>query len=90
MKIKKEDRARALVALYNASFAQNMGLLAYRPGDLSLEEAEKVLAHNPYVDYLMGRVIKVNFGPDELNFRLYDRDCGEGSGERVVREALET
>ena len=88
MKINPEDKAKALVALYEKSFAQNMGLLAYRPGSLTVEEAQKVLDHHPYVDYLLGRVIKVDFSGEDLNFRLYDRDNGEGAGEEAVLEIL--
>ena len=82
--------AEALAALFNASKPQGMGLFQPWTADMRVEEAQKVLTdHGTYVDYLRGRVIKCNFGPDGVDVRLFDRDNGQGAGERALRRARE-
>ena len=81
--------AEALAALYNASKPQGLGFLHFRPTNMQVEEAQKVLANGAYVDYLNGRVIKCNFGPDGVDVRLFNRDLGPGAGERALRAARE-
>jgi hypothetical protein len=76
------SKEEALCALYYSARIQGMGALAFRPGGLSLEEATAILAKSSYVDYLKGRVIKVDFScPSEIDPRLYDRDNGDGAAE---------
>lgn len=74
-------REQVLCALYNASKPQGLGILHYDPMPLTIPEAKKVLAKTDYVDYLKGRVIKVNLpeNANEFDCRLYDRDCGTGA-----------
>lgn len=69
----------ALAVLFNASGPQGLGEFQYMPGHtMTPEEAAKVLKKGSYVDYLEGRVIKVDFGNRfELDTTLYDRDNGE-------------
>lgn len=81
------DRVEALRALYAASKPQGMGFIHFRPGGLTRQEAEQALSESSYIDYLRGRVIKVDF-EGELSFRLYDRDNGPGAGMRAVSELL--
>lgn len=87
--------AQVLCALYNASHAQGMGMFQARPGDLTEEEARRRLGDDgplepgqrragAYVDYLNGRVIKTDVSDDPLDFRLYDRDMGQGAGDRAI------
>ena len=92
--------AALLAGLYNNSFAQGMGLLRFKPGCLSIDQAQKLLddcrvlrapdgSDGVYFDYLQGRVLKVWIGPKKLDDRLYDRDLGPGAAARVV-ETLRT
>jgi hypothetical protein len=80
-----------LTVLYNASRPQGLGIRHYVTGDMSIEEAEKILANYPdgYFDYLRGRVMKMRLGQPgtiiEADFRLYDRDNGEGAGEAACK-----
>ena len=69
----------ALAVPFNASGPQGLGKLQYMPDHtMTPEEAAKVLEKGSYVDYLEGRVIKVDFGNRfELDTTLYDRDNGE-------------
>lgn len=69
----------ALAVLFNASGPQGLGELQYMSGhSMTPDEAAKVLEKGSYVDYLEGRVIKVDFGNRfELDTTLYDRDNGE-------------
>ena len=42
-----------------------------------------------YFDYLNGRVMKLDFNAGKaLDFRLFDRDNGQGAGERAVAELV--
>lgn len=89
MNIAGLDKAVILVALYNASHAQGVGL--YAPGagmPITIEEARAALKTQTYFDYVRGRVMKVDLSGDELDLRLYDRDNGEGAGARAIRSAL--
>lgn len=90
MVINATDRARVLCALYNAAKPQGMGFLAYRPGDLTVAEAEALLSERAYFDYIHGRVIKVALPIEggEVDLWLYDRGNGAGAGERAIRRAL--
>lgn len=80
-------REQVLCALYNASKPQGLGILNYDPKPLKIDEAKNVLSKSDYVDYLKGRVIKVELPENakEFDARLYDRDCGPGA----ARAALE-
>ena len=77
------DKAKLLVALYNASKQQGLGFLAgHQP--LTEDEAREMLEKTTYFDYLHGRVMKVDLEGDELNPWLYDRDNGEGAAQRAI------
>ncbi len=69
------QRAAILVELYNGASAQGMGVFHRTPGSM-------------YFGYLQGRVLKVDMGADDLSFRLYNRDNGEGAGEAAEARAL--
>jgi hypothetical protein len=81
------DPARLLKALYDGTRPQGMGVLHAVPGGCSIELAREQLAHDSYVDYFLGRPIKVDFGNDEVRPFCYDRDAGEGRFAAIV-EAL--
>lgn len=89
--------AVVLAALYNSARVQGMGILQARPGEMTPEQAEKLLKTdaNPdysgprrenYFDYLYGRVIKTDVSANPLHLDLYDRDNGRGAGEKAVLE----
>lgn len=82
----KLSRAEALAALFNAAKPQGLGNLQYNASHVMNElEAEMILAKGEYVDYLEGRVIKVDFkNPKEIDTTLYDRDNGKDAGEAAV------
>jgi hypothetical protein len=69
-------KAQALVALYEGSNVQGMGFLQARSEPLTVKEAEKIIMDHPYIDYLFGRPIKIDFRKDDLDTRLYERDNG--------------
>lgn len=80
-------REQVLCALYNASKPQGLGILHYDPKTLTIDEAKEVLSKSEYVDYLKGRIIKVNLPKDakEFDCRLYDRDCGPGAAKAAIK-----
>lgn len=53
---------------------------------LKIDEAKNVLSKSEYVDYLKGRVIKVNLPENakEFDCRLYDRDLGAGAARAAI------
>lgn len=83
-------RPEALAALFNYAKPQGLGTLHYKPDHrMDSLEAGLVLTQGMCVDYLEGRVIKVDFGRsgDTIDTRLYDRDNGMGAGLKAVRYA---
>jgi hypothetical protein len=85
------DKAVILQALYRRAKAQGLGLLQdLGSNDLSLDEASKTIqdtaARRERVDYVKGRVIKVDFtkSDTEIDPYLYDRDNGQGTAQSVI------
>jgi hypothetical protein len=68
-----------------------MGVLHYNPNHVMTEaEAEAVLAEGPYVDYLEGRVIKIDFdkyGENQLDVTQYNRDNGPYAAQDALKVA---
>lgn len=79
-------REAALAALFNRAKPQGLGTLQYDKVHVMTEtEAKFHLMHGDYVDYLEGRVIKVDFkDPEEIDTTLYDRDNGKDAGEAAI------
>lgn len=78
--IKGMDKVMVVQRAYARAKAQGMGVLHYRPGPLSRAEAEQVLKlGGGYIDYLNGRVMKIDVSGDEVKEYLYDRDNGAGA-----------
>jgi hypothetical protein len=69
-------KAQALVALYEGSQPMGMGFLQARSESLTEKEAEDIVARQPYIDYLFGRPIKIDFRKDDFDPSLYERDNG--------------
>ena len=82
------DKAEVLAKLYNASKPQGMGTLHFTAEDMTTADAQRLLDTDykeyKYVDYLKGRVMKIDLGRDTLDTRLYDRDVGEGAAKRAL------
>lgn len=88
MEIKKLNKAEVLAALYNNAKVQGMGILQADDKVMTTEDAAKILeSGQTYFDYLKGRVMKVDI--NELDFRLYNRDNGEGAAENAIKELKE-
>lgn len=87
------DKAEVLAALYFGSRAQGMGWFAEslnlagggtKWGE-TVEAARAYLGRTNYVEYFMGRVIKMGFSSGtEVRTDLYDRDNGTGAGYRAI------
>lgn len=83
--IKGLNKAEILRGLYNNSQPLGMGFIHFTPEMMTVEEAEELLLHTTYFDYLKGRVMKVSLDNDEvLDEWGYDRDNGEGSVQRII------
>lgn len=82
--------AQVLAALYNGSgphLPGDLGLLvAATRKEMTIEKAEELLSGRTerYFDYIDARVMKIDVSEDPLDFRLYDRDNGQGAGERAL------
>ena len=90
MDISKLDKAEVLAALYNRAQPQGMGYLHCTPEDMTVDEAQKILAYikgqgqRPYFDYVKGRVMKVGLYDGDMSTALYNRDNGEGAAEQAL------
>lgn len=86
VRLNNVTREAALAALFNRAKPQGLGTLHYDKAHVMTEnEARLVLMNGDYVDYLEGRVIKVDFkNPEEIDTTLYDRDNGKDAGEAAV------
>jgi hypothetical protein len=91
MDISNYRKAAVLAALYNASRPMGLGFLEATPEPMTEAEAQTFLDDSrfKYFDYLKGRVLKVDLSGNTVDLRLYDRDNGEGAGERAIRAACE-
>ena len=73
------DKATLLINLWknskNAVFFQLSGTPL--PPQPNLDDAKEQLERNSYVDYFRGRVININFGSNQINPLMYDRDNGK-------------
>lgn len=79
-----KSKAKVLKALYDHSHCQGMSFLGIFAPTITVEDCERRLKEDSYVDYYNGRVIKVDFSGDAFNEWLYDRDCGKGAAQRAV------
>lgn len=80
------DKVEVLRALYAKSKDLGMGRLAFVPGDLDYNEAKEILdSQRGYVDYLKGRVMKVDLKGDTLSTRMFNRDNGDGAAEAIIK-----
>jgi hypothetical protein len=86
--IKGLDKAELLVSLFNASKPLGLGFFAAGHNQaLSLEDAQKMISRGQTrFDYLMGRVMKIEIGNDEMEPWGYDTDNGQGAAEAVVKK----
>jgi hypothetical protein len=79
-------KARVLAALYNRSAPQGLGILQYREGQMTEQQAEELLKKQTYFDYLYGRVMKIDLSTNELRPWLYDRDLGQGACAEIIAQ----
>ena len=76
------DKAEVLIALYENAKTQGLGIFsaaARGPEPITKDEAAAMLLEGTYLDYVYGRVMKVELSGDTLDPRLYDRDNGQGA-----------
>lgn len=88
--IKGISKAKVLLALFNNSKPQGVGILTFAVFSaekiLTEEMCEEILKKTTDFDYLIGKPLKVNFLSDEsFDARLYDsNNGGEGTAQRVI------
>lgn len=90
------DEAEVLAALYNRARPQGLGFLHFTPEPMNRDEAAAILREQRRVDYLKGRVMKVDFfdasrptsernQPNQIQYDwLYDHDNGDGAAAEVI------
>ena len=81
-------KAEVLATLYNHALPRGLGIFAFVPGNLSIEEAEKIVAQTTHFDYVKERCLKVDL-TDDNGFEewLYDREYGIGTAQKAIDEA---
>ena len=77
------NKAEIVAALYNASKPQGMRFIHYNPSNMSHQEAEQYVSWG-YIDYLKGRIMKIDISGNVLDTWGYNRDNGEGAAERII------
>lgn len=83
--IKGLNKAEVLKELYNNSKVQGLGFLQATGTDMTLDQADAILHEQTNFDYLYGKVMKIDLSSDEqFEERLYDRDNGVGTAQRVI------
>ncbi len=89
--LKNLEKAAVLAALYNASKPLGRGHLHYDPSPMTVEEARTILkkSGDGEIQYLKGRVMKIDLSGAELETWLYDRDNGEGAAEKALKGLLD-
>lgn len=81
------NKKRLLNALYQRAQTQGLGVLHYKPNhSLSGDEAAEILQRRGYIDYLHGRVMKIDLSGDFCDTRLYNRDNGDNAAEEVIKK----
>lgn len=82
------DKARLLAALYNASRPIGIGFLWYDPEPMSEAEAAELLkrGRGTWVEYLKGRVIKIDLAQTAWSPKGYDEINGQGAAQKVIEE----
>ena len=85
------DPAELLASLYNRSGPQGLAF-GYDPRPMTIEQARDFIEKQRkrpdgsfYVDYLKGRVMKVDIGHKYIDPRSFDRDNGVGTVYRAVQ-----
>jgi hypothetical protein len=78
------DKKVLLQALYTNAKPLGMGILSYIPNHvLPDQEMESILAKG-HIDYLHGRLMKINISKDSVDTSLYNEDNGKYAAERVI------
>lgn len=80
--IKGMDKGALVAALYNNSRPLGLGMLHYDPAPMTPEQGREYA--NDYIDYLKGRVMKVDLRGDTFDPFLYDRDNGNGAAASII------
>ncbi len=82
------DKAELLIKLWmkskNASFFRSTGTPLPQPP--TIEDARAELERSLNVDYFKGRVIKTNFGSNQIDPFGYDRDNGTNCFAKIVED----
>lgn len=85
--IKGLKKSQVLAVLYNNSKPLGLGIFDFNSKNMTEQEAEELLKHQTYFDYLKGRVMKVDLKDnDRFNEYLYDRDNGRGAAQRAINK----
>lgn len=90
----RERIARTIAGLYNAASSPGLGRVHRIEGKLAATEAKAFAEElertgRLYLDWHKGRVMKIDVRSGvAIDFTLYDRDNGPGSGERAARQGL--
>ena len=82
-------KAEVLCALYNNATCVNYSSQHYKPGDLTIKEAEYLLKLTTFYDHLFARELKINLKDNhEFDETFYDRDNGKGAAQRAIDEFI--
>ena len=79
------NKYEALVMVWKVA---NVAL--YECGQPTIEQAKQALRRDNYIEYFFGKSIKINFNRyPNIDFRLYDRENGNGAMDEVLESLAE-
>jgi hypothetical protein len=83
------DKGAVLAALFNAAKVRGRGFYHATDRVMTADQGRKTLERlkgGLFIDYLEGRVLKVDLTGDSFDPWLYDRDNGEGAAARALED----
>lgn len=79
-------KAEVLSILYNNAKAKGMGIFLYEVGDMTVEQAEKILKQRTNFYYYKGRALMVDLTDNQFDETGYDKINGEGEAKKAIDE----
>ena len=88
LNIKGLDKAEVFRALFNSAKVQRPGFFHNLQDNISLEKAQKAVAHRTHFRSYRGRILNINITGSYLETRFYDQENGPGAAEKALSRLL--
>lgn len=81
-------KAEVLSILYNNAKAKGLGVLLFELGDMTVDQAEKLLKQNTSFNYIKGRALLIDLTDDEFDETQYNQINGDFAAQNAIKEYL--